>query len=189
MSDATVLDPGVDPGEPSVLSPAGAAARRTRQARARRRLALAAVVLLAAIGYLIDKVLTSAIVYFQTTSEAVAHRASLGNSTFQIEGVVVPGSVHQVAAHRAGVLGEPVGAGAPPAVLRFTIRSGRVDVGVRDTGTPPQLFQADVPVVLVGHFIGATDTFGASQILVKHSNAYIAAHPNRVKGPTGKVVR
>ena len=188
MSDSTVLAPSVGPAGASVLSPAGAAARRARQARIRRRLAVVGLVLLAAIGYLVYKVLTSALVYFETASEAVAHRAELGNSTFQIEGVVVPGSVRQERPGGTGALGHAP-AGEPPADLRFTIRSGSVEVGVLDTGAPPQLFQADVPVVLVGHFLGSTDSFSASQILVKHSNAYIAAHPGRVKGPTGKVVR
>ena len=160
------------PGPPG-LSPAGAAARAARARRTKRRLWGVALVLAAAFGFLIDKVLTSAIVYFKTANQAVAQRAELGTSTFQIEGVVVPGTLR----HRAG------------GVLDFSIRGGGATVPVVNSGAPPQLFQANVPVVLVGHFVARSDTFASDQILVKHSNSYIAAHPGRVRGPTGKVVR
>ncbi|MDA8291551.1 MAG: cytochrome c maturation protein CcmE [Actinomycetota bacterium] len=150
-----------------------AAIRASRARRTRRRLALAGLVLASALGFLVYKVLTSAIVYFKTASEAVASRAALGNSTFQIEGVVVRGSVRE----------------SGPDRIDFTIASGAARVRVENTGAPPQLFQPAVPVVLVGHFVGATDTFASDQILVKHSNAYIAAHPGRVRGPGGKVVQ
>ncbi|MHB1974428.1 MAG: cytochrome c maturation protein CcmE [Acidimicrobiales bacterium] len=155
------------------LSPAGAATRAALARRTKRRLWAVALVLAAALGFLIYKVLTSAIVYFKTTNQAVAERAQLGSSTFQIEGVVVPGTLR----HRVG------------GTLDFSIRGGGATVPVENTGAPPQLFQANVPVVLVGHFVGGSDTFASDQILVKHSNAYIAAHPGRVRGPTGEVVR
>ena len=71
---------------------AGGVARR----RLRRRLALAVVVLLAAFAFLLYKGLTSAVVYFKTASEAVAARAALGNSTFQIEGTVVPCTLRRI---------------------------------------------------------------------------------------------
>jgi cytochrome c-type biogenesis protein CcmE len=165
----TVTAPAVS----STLSPAGAAARAASSRRTRRRLWVVAFVLAAALGFLLYKALTSAIVYFKTANEAVAARAQLGTSTFQLEGVVVPGTVQRRGAD----------------VLDFTIESGGVKVPVHNSGAPPQLFQANVPVVLVGHFVGSSDAFSSDQILVKHSNAYIAAHPNRVKGPTGKVVK
>jgi len=141
--------------------------------RTKRRLWFVAALLVATIGFLVFKVLTSAIVYFKTASEAVADRASLGHSTFQIEGVVEPGTVHLD------------GSGG----LSFVITSGKVKVPVTNSVAPPQLFQANIPVVLVGHFVGTGNDFASNQILVKHSNQYIAAHPNRVKGPNGKVVR
>jgi len=133
---------------------------------------VAAAVLLGAMGFLIYKGVTSAVVYFKTAQQAVEARAALGNSTFQIEGTVVPGS------KRAGT-----GSGN----FSFEISSGPVKVEVHNTGVPPQLFGPGVPVVLVGHFVGMTDTFASDQILVKHSNSYIAAHPNRVRGPNGSM--
>jgi len=178
------LDGGLDGGErrehsplvpdlavPHRLERAGSRGRGPRPRRrgaSPKRLAVVGVVLIVAIGFLLYKGLSSAIVYFETASEAVAHRAELANSTFQIEGVVVPGSLHRVG----------------PDTIDFTISSGRVPVPVVNTGDPPQLFGPDVPVVLVGHFIGSSDSFASNQVLVKHSNQYIAAHPNRVRAPT-----
>ena len=160
-------------GDATARDAAVAAVRASRARRTRRRLVLAGLLLAAALGFLVFKVLTSAIVYFKTASEAVASRAQLGNSTFQIEGLVVKGSVRSLGPDR----------------IDFTIASGAARVRVENTGAPPQLFQPDVPVVLVGHFVGSGDRFASDQILVKHSNAYIAAHPGRVRGAGGKVVR
>ena len=158
---------------PTAVSPVAAAARQARERRTKRRLWLVGCILAGAVGFLLYKVLTSAIVYFKTANEAVADRASLGSSTFQLEGVVVPGSVRHVG----------------PEVIDFTISSGATRIAVDNSGTPPQLFQSNIPVVLVGHFVGQSDTFASNQILVKHSNQYIAEYPGRVKGPTGKVVK
>ena len=49
--------------------------------------------IVAAIGFLVFKGITSAIVFFKTANEAIAQRATLGNSTFQLEGMVMPGTV------------------------------------------------------------------------------------------------
>jgi len=59
---------------------------------------------------------------------------------------------------------------------------------VRESGSPPQLFQGNIPVVVDGHFTSATSrVFVANQIIVKHSSSYVAQHPNRVKAPNGSV--
>jgi cytochrome c-type biogenesis protein CcmE len=125
------------------------------------------IVLLAAIGFVLYKGLTSALVYFKTANEAVADRAQLGNSTFQLEGIVVRGSVRQLGGGR----------------VAFTVEGGGASVPVVNTGEPPQLFRAGIPVVVVGHFVGTSNEFASDQILVKHSNQYIAAHPGRVTVP------
>jgi cytochrome c-type biogenesis protein CcmE len=66
--------------------------------------------------------------------------------------------------------------------------SGSTKVPVVNTGSPPQLFGANIPVIAVGHFNGTSLTglsFVSNQILVKHSSNYIAAHPGRVTAPNG----
>jgi cytochrome c-type biogenesis protein CcmE len=145
--------------------------RTLRERQTRRRLAVVGVVIVAAIGFLLYKTLSSAVVYFKTASEAVADRSSLGNSTFQIEGVVVPHTIRHLGNDE----------------LSFVISSGKVRVSVDNRGSPPELFQADIPVVLVGHFVASSNLFSSDEILVKHSNQYIAAHPDRVRAPNGSV--
>jgi cytochrome c-type biogenesis protein CcmE len=142
---------------------------RPRPKRSRRRLGAFLGVLLVAAGFLVYKGLNSAVVYFKTAAQAVADRPMLGNSTFQIEGLVRPGSLRHDGAK----------------IVAFTITSGKTAVSVQNSGDPPQLFQPNIPVVLVGHFVGSTDTFASNEILVKHTNQYIAAHPQRVEAPNG----
>jgi cytochrome c-type biogenesis protein CcmE len=164
LEDAEVRSPdaGAEPSRPAVqLTP--------EQHRQRRRLAGVGVVILAAIGFLVYKGLTSAAVYFKTTPEAVAQRTTLGNADFQLEGTVAAGSVHEL----------------PGGRVAFAVTGGGKRIAVVNSGSPPQLFKPGVPVVLVGHFVGATDGFSSSEILVKHSNVYIAAHPNRVRASDG----
>jgi cytochrome c-type biogenesis protein CcmE len=155
--------------EPRDSVPAAIAARRRHTMS---RLGVVGVVLFVALGFLIYKAISSAVVYFKTAEQAVAARQSLGDSTFQIEGLVVKGSIEK---DKQG------------SVTSFQISSGPATVAVANSAPEPALFQQNVPVVLVGHFVGTTNTFASQQILVKHSNAYIAAHPNRVRAPNGSV--
>ena len=173
LDDPEPLEARTGSGEPAAPAAAaagmpGAARRSPARVRTTRRLALAAVVIAAAIGFLLYKGLTSAVVYFKTASEAVADRAQLGTSTFQLEGVVAKGSVHQLGGGR----------------VAFMLTGGSARIDVVNTGAPPQLFRAGVPVVVVGHFTGTGNDFASDEILVKHSNEYIAAHPDRVTVPT-----
>jgi cytochrome c-type biogenesis protein CcmE len=131
-----------------------------------RRLWLAGIVVLGAIGFLVFRGLGNSVVYFKTADEAVASRAQLGSRDFRIEGVVVPGSVR------------PTGND-----VAFTIASKGVQVPVVNQGTAPQMFQPNVPVVLEGHFAG--QQFLSDQIMVKHSAVYIGQHPGRVTAPDG----
>lgn len=140
-----------------------------RSGPSRGRMWVVGVVILGSIGFLMYKGLTSAIVFFKTANEAVAQRASLGNSDFQLEGTVVHGSVR----HLSGD------------VYRFAVESAGISVVVDNTGNPPQLFRPGLPVVVVGHFVGTGDVFASDQIMVKHSQSYIAAHPSRVKPSSG----
>jgi cytochrome c-type biogenesis protein CcmE len=127
----------------------------------RRRLWLAGVVVLAALGFLVFQGLGNATMYFRTADEAVAQREQLGDRRFRIEGDVVDGSVHQV--------GNDVS---------FTLTKNNVQVPVQHKGDPPELFRPGIPVVLEGRFQG--DHFSSDRILVKHSETYVAKNPERV---------
>ncbi|MCL5048626.1 MAG: cytochrome c maturation protein CcmE [Firmicutes bacterium] len=131
----------------------------------KRRYAAVGLIFALAISFLIYKAVTSAFVYFETAQQALSQRGELTGKTFQIEGTVLPCSVK----HLGG------------ANYNFIIYSGKTHVRIENHGVPPQLFKPNVAVVLLGHFIGSSDVFSSSQILIKHSNQYVAAHPNRVK--------
>ena len=149
------------------------AAPTPRRPRHRLRLVLVFAVLGAAVVFLLVEGLGSSLDYFDTVHQALAHKSSLGTSTFRLEGTVVAGTVHDTARG-----------------TDFTISGGGDRLAVVSTGSPPQLFQATIPVVVVGHFASAgSDTFMSDQILVKHSATYIAEHPGRVRGRHGTVVR
>jgi cytochrome c-type biogenesis protein CcmE len=149
------------PGAPNTPAPA-----RSRRHPTRGRLWVVGAVLVGAFAFLLVEGLGSSLNYFETVDQAVQHRATLGTQTFRLEGVVVPGSVHR---SQGGV--DFVAAGS---VHR---------VAVVNHGNPPELFQPNIPVVVVGHFSG--NTFVSDQLIVDHSAQYIQQHPNRVKAPNG----
>ena len=142
-------------GPPSVAHP-----------RRRARYVVVGLVLAGAFAFLLAKGLGGSLDYFDTVDQAVAHRADLGSRTLRLEGLVVPGSVVRTA---GGV--------------DFVAAGAHRRVPVHNTGSPPQLFQPGVPVVVVGHFAGAA--FVSDQIIIDHSSQYIEQHPGRVRAPDG----
>ncbi|EQD46537.1 CcmE/CycJ protein, partial [mine drainage metagenome] len=82
--------------------------------RARRAWAACGIVVIA-IGFLLYKGLGNSLVYFRTVAGAVQDKAQLGSSTFRLEGVVVPGSIH------------PTNSG-----VDFAVESSNVSVDVHD---------------------------------------------------------
>jgi cytochrome c-type biogenesis protein CcmE len=155
---------------PAPTDAAGAPAPHPPAAPARprhvARYVVVGVVLVGALAFLLLKGLGSALDFYLPADQAVAQKASLGDKVINVEGVVQPGSIHSTA---AGV--------------DFVVTSGATHLSVHNTGSPPQLFQADIPVIAVGHFTASG--FESDQILVKHSSNYIAQHPTRVTAPNG----
>ncbi|HEY4948239.1 MAG TPA: cytochrome c maturation protein CcmE [Acidimicrobiales bacterium] len=132
----------------------------------RLRYVAVGLVLVGSFAFLLAKGLGSALDFYLPADQAVAQQASLGSKTFNLEGVVEPGSIHST-----------------PNGVDFVVTSGSTRLQVDNTGSPPQLFAAGIPVIAVGHFGGST--FLSDQILVKHSSTYIAQHPGRVTAPNG----
>ncbi len=159
MPDADVAD----------LSPVAVPALKRR---GRRRTIGVLVVLAAAVLALLSQGLLHSLNYFDTVDQAMKARASLGTSTLRLEGVVKPHTIDRTSSGAS-----------------FWITGGHgEEVFVTAHGSPPQLFQANIPVVVEGHFTSATSNdFYGTQILVKHTASYIAAHPTRVKAPNGSV--
>jgi cytochrome c-type biogenesis protein CcmE len=128
----------------------------------RRRLTLAVLLVVGALGALLYQGLSSAATYFYTADQAVAHRHAQGTRRFRIEGVVVPGSVH------------PSGK-----AVDFQISNNGVTVNVVHSSDQPELFQANIPVVLEGRWQG--DHYASDTIMVRHSATYRQQNPDRVK--------
>ncbi len=154
------------PASATVLHAAGAEHPPERHRGHRVRYVAVGLVLVGALVFLLAKGLGSALDFYLPADQALSERATLGSRTFNLEGVVEPGSIH-----------------ATPRGVDFAVTSGATRLEVDNTGSPPQLFQADIPVIAVGHFSGAT--FVSDQILVKHTSTYIAAHPGRITAPNG----
>jgi len=153
---------------PDTDAPAPARRPRPRTAASRWRLAVVGAVLVGAFVFLLVEGLGGSLNYFETVDQALAQKATLGMRTFRLEGVVVPGTVHR---DHDGV--------------RFVAAGTHHRVSVVNHGNPPQLFQPDIPVVVVGHFQGAT--FISNQLIVDHTSQYIEQHPTRVRAPNGTV--
>jgi cytochrome c-type biogenesis protein CcmE len=129
------------------------------------------VVLALAVLALLSQGLLHSLNYFETIPQAMGSRAKLGTETIRLEGVVKRHSISRTSSGAS-----------------FEMTGGGKAVFVNAHGSPPQLFQANIPVVVVGHFTNSTsDSFYGTQILVKHTASYIAAHPKRVKAPNGTV--
>jgi len=158
-----VLDPTLD------LTPV---AVRAVPSRSRRRTIGVLAVLVLAVLALLSQGLLHSLNYFDTVDQVLAKRSVIGTSTIRLEGVVKP---HTITRTSSGT--------------SFWITgSGSNEVFVLAHASPPQLFQANIPVVVVGHFTTTTSrTFDANQIMVKHTASYIAQHPGRVKAPNGSV--
>lgn len=167
MTTAPTAPPGAGPRDPAAgPPPPGRAPVTATRPRHTARYVAVGLVLVGALVFLLAKGLGSALDFYLPADQAVAQKAQLGDKTFNLEGVVEPGSIHSTA---SGV--------------DFVVTSGSTRVTVHNVGSPPQLFQPDIPVIAVGHFAG--DLFASDQILVKHSSTYIAQHPSRVTAPDG----
>ncbi len=127
--------------------------------RIRLRIISVFVVLGIALVFLLVEGLGSSLNYFDTVQQALSKKTTLGTSVIRLEGVVVAGSIHSTS----------VG-------TDFEVSEGRQQVPVVNVGSPPQLFQVGIPVVVVGHFASASSmTFLSNQIMVKHSSNYAPA--------------
>ena len=118
-------------------------------------------VLVVALGFVLVRGLGDAATFFYNVDEAVERKAELQGERFRIQGNVKYGSVQET---DRGV--------------DFVLRFNGVEVPVEHSGTPPELFGAEIPVVLEGAFV--RDTFASDEILIKHDNTYEEQHSDRV---------
>lgn len=187
-----VLDGALDPGEEEStdanwLQPATAPERTSRRGatpversrrRTVRRLAAFGVILLGAVGFLLFKGIGTSLNYWVSIHQALAERSSLAGKTFRLRGIVVAGSVH-----------------SHGSLVDFTIEQGAQRIAVENHGSPPQLFQVGIPVIVQGHFDGPT--FVSHQVIVDHTGNYApqttktaqAKTTSRTTAPTTKAAQ
>jgi cytochrome c-type biogenesis protein CcmE len=120
------------------------------------RYIVALVVCIGAVAWMVTS-LSANLDYMEPVSTAVAHRAGEANRTLRIGGVVKPGTIDKLAQHGAD----------------FELTDGNATVKVQLQSEPPQLFNDCVPVVVQGHWQGAT--FVGDSVLVRHGSTYSRA--------------
>jgi len=148
---------GGRPDDDDVTTEEGDAAVRAPHPRGRRRrwlpLAVLGVVVFG-LGALVYKGLSDATLYFRNADEAVAQRAEMGDTRFRLQGTVV---------------GEPEVDGD---AVSFAVAYNGVEVDVAHTGTPPDMFEPGIPVVVEGHWHETDDVFVSDRMLIKHDESY-----------------
>ena len=155
-------DPESPDAAPFDLTPRTGPAPRQGGPSNRRWVAIGGLaVLVVALGFVLVRGLGDAATFFYNVDEAVERKAELQGERFRIQGNVKYGSVQET---DRGV--------------DFVLRFNGVEVPVEHSGTPPELFGAEIPVVLEGAFV--RDTFASDEILIKHDNTYEEQHSDRV---------
>ena len=126
----------------------------------RRVVALAALALAIAIGFVAAQSLAGTAVYYLTPTEAKQKNIPAGQAA-RLGGQVEPGSLRYEPASRD---------------LRFVISDGVSRVQVVGTGAPPGLLREGAGAVVEGTF-GADGVFRATQVIAKHDEVYQAPPP------------
>ena len=123
-----------------------------------------ALVIAAALAYMIYAGVSQSVVYFVTPSELGA--APVAGKAYRLGGMVLPGSLKW----------EP-----RTLDLSFTLSDGKQSVPVRHKGTPPDLFGEGRGAVVEGSW-SPDGYFKSSHIMAKHSEEYTAPHDANAAG-------
>lgn len=130
-----------------------------------RSLIIGSALIIGVVGVLIYQGLSNNLVYYITPSELLAKQNIIGQS-FRLGGQVRPGSVQLNPKTR---------------FLRFMLQDPKASVEVVSHDLPPQMFRAGIGVVVEGTYTGKL--FSATNLMVKHSNAYRAPKPGQTPVP------
>lgn len=154
--DRDLDDGGLD------LTPRSADAARPSRPRRKWGAVVVLGLLLIAAGFIIRQALGTATQFYYNADEAVHKRVDLGTKRFRVQGTVVD-------------------APRPTAdAVVFTIAFNGEHMVVRHTGSEPALFKKGLPVVCEGHWESGKALFDSERILVKHTESYKKANPDRV---------
>ncbi|MGE0305204.1 MAG: cytochrome c maturation protein CcmE [Acidimicrobiia bacterium] len=109
--------------------------------------------------------LNNATSYYCNADEVGVKSGCSGTSRFRLQGQVVPGSVEEAAN-----------------TVDFVVQFNGVKVPVHHSGEPADLFKECIGVVMVGSLNG--DVFDSDEMIIKHSEKYEKANPDRVANDT-----
>lgn len=141
----------------SPRAPRSGSSRRGRGVAAAVLVVVAVVVL----GVVVFKGLNDASMFYYNVDEALEHRTELANQRFRMQGNVIDGSVQRT-----------------DGGIEFTIAFGDASVHVVNRGNPPELFSAEIPVIIEGSFVG--DEFHSDEIIIRHDSVYDEEHQDRI---------
>jgi cytochrome c-type biogenesis protein CcmE len=121
-----------------------------------RRFLIGALIIVAALAYIIYGGMRQAIVYFVTPSELKATEAASNDKFLRMGGMVVNGSLQKDVKNLT---------------YRFELTDGTASFPVFFRGVPPDLFTEGKGAVVEGR-IGADGVFQATTIMAKHAEEY-----------------
>ena len=130
------------------------------------KIAVTAVVLASAFGFMMWTTLRDGAEYFKHVDEVVAQRSSLEGKKLQVQGYIIPGSIlvkPNTLEYRFRIQNNPIRSGEPGQVMNVSF-----------TGTPPDTFKDEAEVVAHGQ-LRSDGGFDANQVIAKCPSKYEAA--------------
>ena len=121
-----------------------------------RRLLIGAVIIVAALSYMIYGGMQEAMVYFVTPSELKAKESPSSDKFLRLGGMVVKGSLQKDLQNLT---------------YRFELTDGSATLPILFKGVPPDLFSEGKGAVVEGR-IGSDGIFHATTIMAKHAEEY-----------------
>ncbi|HEX5416023.1 MAG TPA: cytochrome c maturation protein CcmE [Chloroflexota bacterium] len=129
------------------------------------RVIVAALVVVAAIGYLVYNGFQSTSVYYLTVAELQSKGADVGS--VRVAGIVAENSLQR---------------STTDSTIRFTVTDSGASMPVVYKGLVPDIFGPGIQVVVEGHYNHATGVFEASTLLAKCPSKFTAAVPTPITG-------
>ncbi|GAC1319222.1 MAG: cytochrome c maturation protein CcmE [Chloroflexota bacterium] len=131
--------------------------------RPARPVVVGALIILAALGFLVYQGISNNVVYFIYPHELLAKGSAADGQSFRLGGQVKPGTRQWDASTQT---------------LRFVLQDTKDAVQVVSRGVPPEMFREGIGVVVEGTYTHGV--FQARNLMIKHSSDYQAPKPGHV---------
>jgi cytochrome c-type biogenesis protein CcmE len=131
------------------------------------KIAVTAVVLASAFGFMMWTTLRDGAEYFKHVDEVIAQQAQLEGKTVQLHGYVIPGSIlnkPNTLEYYFKVQNNPIRSGEPGHAMLVSY-----------TGVPPDTFKGEAEVVVHGHLAKDGSKFEGDNVTAKCPSKYEAA--------------